>query len=463
MNKPLFVIIFLSFLLFRFSISPVFAQDIQVGPTYTIQPGDTLGVIASKFGVSIDDIITINNIENPNILAAGQQIVIPGLEGVTGNLTAETIPLGSSLTSLSVKHQFPVSMLIKLNKITSPEEVYAGSSLILPVTDQISLNRSVAIQPGESILETAAQVNQNPWIMILQNNLEKSWLANPAIPLLYAGNSNEPAQQIGALPFLTSLYFDKLPIIQGQTVKITATGEQGLYLTGSLSGKELHFSPTGDGRYVALQGISALTDPGLVDFSLAVKKTETSKFEISQKVLVQSGFYPEDPPLSVDPQTIDPIYTEPEEQTVKQITSTFTPQQLWSGQFRDPVDDPCYKSIFGVRRIYNGGAYLNYHGGLDYGVCANLNIYAPAAGTVVFTGPLTALGNATYIDHGLGIFTGYGHQAEILVNIGDHVEPGQQIGIIGATGRVTGPHLHWEIWANGVRVNPVQWLENTYP
>jgi len=92
-----------------------------------------------------------------------------------------------------------------------------------------------------------------------------------------------------------------------------------------------------------------------------------------------------------------------------------------------------------------------------------LNIYAPAAGTVVFTGPLTALGNATYIDHGLGIFTGYGHQAEILVNIGDHVEPGQQIGIIGATGRVTGPHLHWEIWANGVRVNPVQWLENTYP
>lgn len=463
MNRLFILFISLSFSLFYMFIAPVFAQDVQNGPTYIIQSGDTLGVIASKFGVSIDDIITTNNIENPNILSAGQQIIIPGLEGISGNLTAETIPLGASLSSLSVKYQFPVSMLTKLNKITSPEEIYAGSSLILPVSEQTTLNQTIVMKPGETLIEAAARANQNPWMLIFQNNLEQSWLTNESHPLLFSGNNVELEQQTGALPFLTSLELDKLPIIQGQTVKVSATGKPGLQLTGSLSGKELHFFPTADGRYVALQGISAITEPGLVDFSISVSDTDSSKFEVSQKVLVQSGFYPEDPPLSVDPQTIDPAYTEPEEQTVKQITSPVTPQQLWTGQFRDPVDDPCYKSVFGVRRIYNGGAYTNYHGGLDYGVCANLNIYAPAAGTVVFTGPLTALGNATYIDHGLGIYSGYGHQAEIKVKVGDHVEPGQLIGIIGATGRVTGPHLHWEIWANGVRVNPVQWLENTYP
>jgi murein DD-endopeptidase MepM/ murein hydrolase activator NlpD len=76
---------------------------------------------------------------------------------------------------------------------------------------------------------------------------------------------------------------------------------------------------------------------------------------------------------------------------------------------------------------------------------------------------LTVRGNATIIDHGQGIFTGYWHQEEIDVKVGDRVEPGQLIGLIGATGRVTGPHLHWEIWVNGVQVDPIQWLENTYP
>ncbi len=463
MNKNIPVIVTLVFIFLFFLINPVYAQDVPAGPTYIIQPGDTLGVIASKFGVSIDDIILTNNIENPNILSAGQQIIIPGLEGITGNLTAETIPVGVNLPSLSIKYQFPVDMLTKLNKLTSPDEIYAGSSLILPVSDQTGLNRSMVLKSGESLLESAIQNKQNPWVTSLQNNLEATWMANPSQPLYYANNDPEPVQSSGVLPILTGLEFDKLPIVQGQTVKITASGEENLQITGNLSGRELRFFPTGDGRYIALQGVYAMTEPGLTDFDISIVKPDTTSFKVSQKILVQSGFYPEDPPLTVDPTTIDPSYTEAEENTVVQVTTPVTPQQLWSGIFIDPVDDPCYKSIFGVRRIYNGGEYKSFHGGLDYGVCANLNIYAPAAGTVVFTGPLTAMGNATYIDHGHGIYTGYGHQAEIRVNVGDHVEPGQLIGIIGATGRVTGPHLHWEIWVNGVRVNPVQWLENVYP
>jgi murein DD-endopeptidase MepM/ murein hydrolase activator NlpD len=452
----IFALIFLSV--------PVFAQDQPAGPTYTIQPGDTLGVIATKFGVSVDEIINANQIANPNILSAGQQIIIPGLDGVTGNLTAEDIPLGSNLASLSVKHQFPMEMLVKLNKVTSPSEVFAGSSLILPVSDQSGLKSVQAIKPGSSLLETAMLLKQNPWQIALQNNLDQTWKGLPSQPIFYSQNPVDPAQKSNSLPFLSSLQFDELPIVQGHTVEIIAAGESGLQLTGKLAGRDLHFFPAQDGRYVAIQGVYALTDPGLTTFELSITRPDGSMYQFSQMVYVQSGFYPEDPPLSVPPETIDPAYTKPEDDAVKQVTAPVTPLQQWSGLFRDPVDEPvCTKSVFGVRRSYNGGQFLSFHGGLDYGVCANLNIYAPAAGTVVFTGPLTAMGNATFIDHGLGIYTGYGHQQEIKVKVGDHVEPGQLIGIIGATGRVTGPHLHWEVWANGIRVNPVQWLEKTYP
>ena len=92
-----------------------------------------------------------------------------------------------------------------------------------------------------------------------------------------------------------------------------------------------------------------------------------------------------------------------------------------------------------------------------------MNILAPAAGTVVFAGPMTVRGNATMMDHGWGVYTGYLHQSEILVKVGDKVTPGQVIGLVGGTGRVTGPHLHWEVWVGGVQVDPLEWLETVFP
>jgi murein DD-endopeptidase MepM/ murein hydrolase activator NlpD len=72
-------------------------------------------------------------------------------------------------------------------------------------------------------------------------------------------------------------------------------------------------------------------------------------------------------------------------------------------------------------------------------------------------------GNTTIIDHGLGVFTLYAHQSEIDVKVGDIVEKGQVIGLVGNSGRVTGPHLHWEVWVGGVQVDPYDWILNEYP
>jgi murein DD-endopeptidase MepM/ murein hydrolase activator NlpD len=82
---------------------------------------------------------------------------------------------------------------------------------------------------------------------------------------------------------------------------------------------------------------------------------------------------------------------------------------------------------------------------------------------VVFTGLKTVRGNATIIDHGQGVYSGLYHQAEIYVSVGDHVTAGQLIGKIGNTGRVTGAHLHWDLFVNGIQVNPSQWLNEMFP
>src|SRR5690606_8104908 len=120
-------------------------------------------------------------------------------------------------------------------------------------------------------------------------------------------------------------------------------------------------------------------------------------------------------------------------------------------------------SQFGTRRDYNGGSLNTFHSGTDFGGGPGSPVPAPAAGVVVLTESLPVRGNATVIDHGWGVFTGYWHQTEILVAVGDVVQAGQKIGTIGSTGRSTGPHLHWEMWVGGNQVNPMQWVQQSFP
>jgi murein DD-endopeptidase MepM/ murein hydrolase activator NlpD len=185
-------------------------------------------------------------------------------------------------------------------------------------------------------------------------------------------------------------------------------------------------------------------------------------------VLVTEGDYlSEDIPLN-DPSTLDPAVTETELQNILALTAPFTPTRYWNGVFNSPAVDPnCFTSRYGTRRIYkviNSDIEVpGFHTGLDFCGGEGLQIFAPAPGRVVFAAPLTVRGNATILDHGWGVYSGFWHQSEILVNVGDRVEQGQVIGLVGGTGRVTGAHLHWEVWVNGVQVNPLDWLNQAYP
>ena len=209
-----------------------------------------------------------------------------------------------------------------------------------------------------------------------------------------------------------------------------------------------------------------MTETGLSRIEITGTLQNGSQFSYAQSVLISNGDYPFDPVLTVSPETIDPSVTKPEDAEWFALTSTATAEKMWDGIFASPAPPPfsdCWPSRFGNRRSYNGSEYAYFHTGLDFCGGVGTEILAPAAGRVVFAGPLTVRGNATLIDHGWGVYSGYAHQSEILVTVGDLVEPGQLIGKVGGTGRVTGPHLHWEILVGGIQVDPMDWLDQIFP
>jgi murein DD-endopeptidase MepM/ murein hydrolase activator NlpD len=446
-------------------IHPVFAQDTPTYPIYIVQPGETLTQIAIKLNVSVDEIIQINNLANPNLITEGTRLYIPGLEGISGVLTAQIVGVGETLSSFVKISHYDFDFVKKVNHLTSPSEVYAGSSLIVPIDEEKEIfNGSALLQNSQSLLEVALLQQLNIWELIEANQLDSTPVYLPGDLLFF--QSAQTDQVVSPIsPLLESVTVNKLPLKQGATIVLEVSSKIPVNLIGSLNNLPLNFFSSEEKSYYALQGIHAMAEPGLVDFMLQGTFENNQSFSFEQMLLLESSGYGKDPPINVKDETIDPTITIPEDDFVKSLVNNVTTQKFWSGQFMDPVDPPlCYKSVFGSRRSYNNSEYIYFHTGLDYGVCApSLNIYAAAPGKVVFAGPLTVRGNTIYIDHGQGIFSGYFHQAEIKVKEGDIVQQGQLIGLIGATGRVTGPHLHFEIWVNGVQVNPVDWLENIYP
>lgn len=457
--------IFLCLLFFSFLIphQPVSAQDSPEYPVYVVQDGDTLSLISMRFGLSVDDLKEVNGITDPNKLSAGMELKIPSLQGVSGKLITITVPLGEDLQSLSLKYNTSKDLLIRLNRITSPQEVYAGTNLIIPQgSDEIALQPFDSLKPQESWLEYSIKNKENYWSLMFKNKKNRSWdfLTSDVI---YRSSTSEQKDSNVISSLVNGISIDPLPLVQGTTTKIRIKTTKPAEINASLGENTLHFYLDGENEYVALQGINAVQEVGLIPFVFNIKSSQTNGSGFEQMVLVTAGNYASDPPLEVDPATLDPNTIAQEDNQIINVLQDSSPTRYWKELFRYPTDEPCVKSWFGNRRVYNE-TYNSFHTGLDLGVCANnLNIYAAAPGKVVFVGKLNVRGNATVIDHGWGIYTGYWHQEEMMVKVGDIVDTGQIIGIIGATGRVTGPHLHWEIRVNGVQVDPTQWVETPFP
>ncbi len=134
-----------------------------------------------------------------------------------------------------------------------------------------------------------------------------------------------------------------------------------------------------------------------------------------------------------------------------------SPERLWTTAFVRPVPQVA-NSAFGTRSIFNGQP-RNAHGGADFLSPAGTPIHAPNTGRVVVARDLYFSGGTVVIDHGQGLFSMLAHMSAIDVHEGDRVQAGDVVGKVGATGRVTGPHLHWAVRVDNARVDPLSVLE----
>lgn len=435
------------------------------GAVYIVQAGDTLWGIAQRFGVPLQALMQANGITDANTLVAGARLVIPGLEGINGILVTQAVPYGETLRSLSRRYGVPQAMLARLNHLSNPAELFAGANIVLPQADTPpAAARRVLIEPGQTLLEVAILHHTNPWSIVAANAISGTWAALPGDVLRIPGDA---ADGPGALPSaIANVEIKPLPLVQGKTTVIELSGENGLMLNGQLADYSLQFFADGEGKYVALQGIHAMLPPAFYALTISGTLASGAPFSFSQWVYVKDGEYPYETISGVDPATLDPTVTAPENELWASLTMTATPARLWEGQFFNPSPLPLdtgFPSYFGSRRSYNGSAYDYFHTGLDMYGQVGTDIFAPAKGVVVFAGDLAVRGKATVIDHGWGVYTAYMHQSEFKVAVGETVEPGQVIGLVGSSGRANGPHLHFEVWVGGVQVDPLDWLTQVYP
>ena len=455
------ILIFL-LLSISFSSQSVRAQEIT-GTAYVVKPGDTLSSIAASFNVTLTALMSANGITDPNQIDVGQQLIIPGIV---------IINMGDSYRNLIRRMQVSQSSFNKLNHIVSPGQFYIGANMILPsegVTQ--TLNTGISPKPGESLLELAVKQNTDVWTLSHNNHLEGSWDGVPGDTLFAQGKYGE--QSASGLPSaIVSAEIRDLPLKQGGTGVIIVHTVPNVTLGGLLVDHPLHFFTLEDGTQIALQGVHAQLEPGIYPLRLDATLQDGSKQSYEQFILIVSGNYLEEVIQGIDPAFIDPAVTEPELQEVMQITLPANPTKYWSGEFISPAiayaDSTYFTSRYGTRRTYTAqGSDLNitgaFHTGLDFGGGNGLALTAPAAGVIVFAGPLTVRGNATIIDHGWGVYSGFWHQSKIQVQVGQLVQQNEVIGLVGGTGRVTGAHLHWELWVNGIQVDPLDWLIQTYP
>jgi len=231
-------------------------------------------------------------------------------------------------------------------------------------------------------------------------------------------------------------------------------------IEGSVGNRPLTFFPYAGG-HAALVGLDIETKPGVHAWRLAVLEPGIDPQPLSGKVTIVPRKFSEQRltvprgMVDLDPETEQRAVAEG--RRLQMLYRTISPERLWRGPFVRPVAGTEPPSGFGARRIINGKPRAP-HGGADYAVPRGTPVVAANAGRVALVGDFFFPGRMVAVDHGLGLYTLYFHLDTVAVGEGDRVERGQPLGTVGATGRSTGPHLHFGAQLGSARVDPAALL-----
>ena len=239
--------------------------------------------------------------------------------------------------------------------------------------------------------------------------------------------------------------------------------------------QKLQFFPSRDGRaWYALAGVDVKAVVGSSTLQIiahtaagaAIKDRSAPAggplIDLSRTIEILPAHY-RTSTLTVAPKFVEPGPDElarikAEKALKDKVFAASAAQPLWSGDFRAPVHAPPTDS-FGTRRTFNG-KLASIHEGMDFRAATGTPVHAGNSGVVVLARPLYYEGNCVVIDHGLGLFTISMHLSRIDVHEGQHVSLGERIGLSGATGRVTGPHLHWAVRWQDAYLDPAKLLRH---
>lgn len=267
-----------------------------------------------------------------------------------------------------------------------------------------------------------------------------------------------PAEQPSAQPPAIALTPAVVQAGSPELVRVVASGASRV--DGEWLGRTLEFFPGRHGRtWFALAGVDVEAAAGPSTLHVRVV-TPAGARSLARAVAIHPARY-RTTALTVPPRFVAPSpeqlqQIEAEVQLKTRIFAVSAAQPLWRGSFRAPVRAPPTDS-FGTRRVFNG-KLASIHKGMDFRVRMGTPVRASNSGVVVLARPLYFEGNCVVIDHGLGLFTISMHLSRIFVREGQRVTTGQRLGLSGATGRVTGPHLHWAVRWQGAYLDPAKLL-----
>ncbi|HWZ86854.1 MAG TPA: M23 family metallopeptidase [Thermoanaerobaculia bacterium] len=253
------------------------------------------------------------------------------------------------------------------------------------------------------------------------------------------------------------------PAKQGALFAVTLESDVSLaHAVAAWGGHDTAMERDGGGRvFRALLGIDFESPTGARTIEFDVEGLCGDRHSASRVARVVSGKFPIQK-LKVAPEYVEPPVSEldrirEDHEKVGRVWASGDPERRWTGPFRLPVDAPP-RDNFGSRRVLNGTPKSS-HEGMDLAAAAGQPVTAPGPARVALADNLYFSGGTVILDHGAGLFTLYFHLSRIDVTADQVVGGGQLLGAVGATGRATGPHLHWGARVNRARVNPLDLLQ----
>lgn len=286
------------------------------------------------------------------------------------------------------------------------------------------------------------------------------------VPLLVMSLGVSIAQQLPAPPVQSSKTDPPIVTVSvnaramqpGEVVRLDIRSTRPVTaLTVQTFDRTIAVARVAERRWLALIGIDLDVAAGEYPVTIAVAYEDGTRTDQVQSLAVEPKGFPTrqlrvapkfvNPPAGVQPRI------ERERRLLGELFRAIGPEPRWTGSFVRPIEVSVV-SGFGVRSVYNGEARAP-HNGADFASPAGTPVLAPGGGRVVLAEPLYFTGRTVMIDHGLGLVSLLAHLSRIDVRRGTDVVAGSSVGLVGATGRATGPHLHWTVRLQGARVDPL--------